>query len=287
MEKILTIDLGTTDFNSRCSMTADSYAIVAAWQGLPSRQTGWLEMSADDFATAIARGIATLAGRAAIGLRDVKAISFATQSNSFLLLDEDDRPLTPILLWPDLRAASLLPAFQDRCDLSTLTAVTGVRRLNAEFALAKLFYIQQTSSDRWTRTSKFCLISDYLTLLFTGQHVTELGAAGLTGMVDIHRCRWWPEMLERFGIDECRLPFWCGQVWTLGTFTANSSQTIRLPPRCRFVVGCLDQYAGAMGVGDVGPGMISETTGTVLAAVRLCKRSLAAGGCGYRRPSVP
>ena len=28
-----------------------------------------------------------------------------------------------------------------------------------------------------------------------------------------------------------------------------------LPAECRFVVGCLDQYAGAIGVGNVVPGM--------------------------------
>lgn len=34
------------------------------------------------------------------------------------------------------------------------------------------------------------------------------------------------------------------------------------------VVGCLDQYAGAIGCGNVRPGCMSETTGTVLATVR-------------------
>jgi xylulokinase len=37
---------------------------------------------------------------------------------------------------------------------------------------------------------------------------------------------------------------------------------------CRFIVGCLDQYAGAIGTGTVEPGRVCETTGTVLAAVR-------------------
>jgi sugar (pentulose or hexulose) kinase len=41
-----------------------------------------------------------------------------------------------------------------------------------------------------------------------------------------------------------------------------------LPVTCQFVVGCLDQYAGAIGTGTITPGAICETTGTVLAAVR-------------------
>jgi sugar (pentulose or hexulose) kinase len=53
-----------------------------------------------------------------------------------------------------------------------------------------------------------------------------------------------------------------------------------LPQNCRFVVGCLDQYAGAIGAGNTTPGAISETTGTVLASVRCADRfdsSLRAG----------
>jgi xylulokinase len=38
------------------------------------------------------------------------------------------------------------------------------------------------------------------------------------------------------------------------------------------VVGCLDQYAGAIGAGNVETGLVSETTGTVLAAVCLADR---------------
>ncbi|HTL28524.1 MAG TPA: FGGY-family carbohydrate kinase, partial [Tepidisphaeraceae bacterium] len=41
---------------------------------------------------------------------------------------------------------------------------------------------------------------------------------------------------------------------------------------CQFVVGCLDQYAGAIGTGTITPGAICETTGTVLAAVRCADR---------------
>ena len=43
---------------------------------------------------------------------------------------------------------------------------------------------------------------------------------------------------------------------------------IGLPRSCRFVVGCLDQYAGAIGTATVKPARVCETTGTVLAAVR-------------------
>ena len=106
----------------------------------------------------------------------------------------------------------------------------------------------------------------------TGRHVTEAGTAGLTGLLNIHRCRWWAEMLARFEIDEHCLPEVVRAGTDLGRIDPGVAEKFGLPATCRFVVGCLDQYAGAIGVGNVEPGMISETTGTVLATVRCTDR---------------
>ena len=54
---------------------------------------------------------------------------------------------------------------------------------------AKLLWLKRQAPEIWNRTRKLGMISDDLTLILTGQHVTEAGAAGLTGLLDIHRCR--------------------------------------------------------------------------------------------------
>ena len=51
------------------------------------------------------------------------------------------------------------------------------------------------TNSRFNEVRKVSLISDVLTEWFTGQHVTEAGASGLTGMVDVHRLEWIPEIV--------------------------------------------------------------------------------------------
>ena len=138
--------------------------------------------------------------------------------------------------------------------------------------LAKVLWLRDAGRKSGARQGTLCLISDYLTQLLTGQYVTEAGAAGLTGLVDIHHCGWWPEMLARFELAESRLTHRGSRGTDLGPITAEAARRFELPAACRFVVGCLDQYAGAIGVGNVEPGMISETTGTVLATVQCADR---------------
>jgi xylulokinase len=79
-------------------------------------------------------------------------------------------------------------------------------------------------------------------------------------------------MLARFELDEHKLPAVVRAGTDLGPVDSQAARRFGLPESCRFVVGCLGQYAGAIGAGNVEPGMISETTGTVLATVRCSER---------------
>ena len=268
MAKILAIDLGTTFYKvslfDRSGRLCDTCRIAPDIQNGPN---GLMEMTVDAFRDAVRRGIGQLRGRTESGLADVEAIAFATQTNSFVLLDAENHALTPIILWPDLRAAELAEEVRHRCDLEPFSATTGIPQMGAEFMVAKLLWLQQRMSPLWARTDKVALISDYLTLWFTGKHVTEAGAMGLTGLLDIHRCEWWPEMLQRFSLARSQMPAVVRAGTDLGPIDRQVAEEFGLPETCRFVVGCLDQYAGAIGAGNLEPGMVSETTGTVLATV--------------------
>jgi xylulokinase len=269
MAKLLTIDLGTTFF--KVSLFDGNGQLCDGCRVTPPIATdssGRMELLADAFLETLARGIGELRDRDADRLADVEAVTFATQTNSFVLLDGDNRPLTPIVLWPDLRATELDCDVRNRCSSPQFTATTGIPQMGAQFMVAKLLWLQRQQPDVWQRTKSVALISDFMTLYFTGKLATEAGAAGLTGLLDIHRCQWWPDMLRQFGLDESQLPEVVRAGTDLGPITPEAAERFGLPTDCRFVVGCLDQYAGAIGVGNLEAGMVSETTGTVLATVR-------------------
>lgn len=269
MPKILAIDLGTTYFKfaliDRDGRLRDTCQLALP---LDAAEPGRMEMSAAAFSDTIARGIATLGGRDDRQLADVEAVSLATQTNSFILLDSGDCPLTPIILWPDHRAEPLEAETRQRCAGAEFSATTGIPQLSHQFMLAKLLWLQRNSPRIWEQMRRLCLISDYLTLLLTGSHVTEAGTAGLTGLVDIHRCQWWPDMLDRFELEPAALPAIARAGTDFGPIDPRAARRFGLPLTCRFVTGCLDQYAGAIGVGNVEAGGVSETTGTVLATVQ-------------------
>ncbi len=275
---ILVCDLGTSYF--KLAMVDPSGQLAGLCRIRPpvrQPEPGWMELDARAFVEVLADGVAQLEAEVPGSVSAVTAVTFATQTNSFVLLDEGGRPLTPIVLWPDERAAAFEQEYRGRCLLPAAALTTGIPAVTRQYMAAKLLWLQRESPHTWEKTAKICLISDYLTLVLTGRHVTEAGAAGLTGLLDVHRCRWSAELLASLGIRPDCMPTPVRAGTELGPLDrcegfGGPTGRLRLSPSCRFVVGCLDQYAGAIGAGNTSAGCVSETTGTVLASVRCADR---------------
>ena len=115
---------------SRCSIaTAACATLCRIAPPIVAPRDGYMELPADAFGNVIVQGIAELRSRAGGDLSDVEAVTFATQTNSFVLLDAEDRPLTPLILWPDRRAAQLEEEVRRRCDIPGFSATTGFSRI--------------------------------------------------------------------------------------------------------------------------------------------------------------
>lgn len=271
MPHILTFDLGTTYF--KAALFDESGRLTALSRvrtPLEFPQEGWCEMSADGFVDAVHNAAGQLRQQAPQAYADVAGVGFATQANSFVLLDSAERALMPFIIWTDRRAGDVEPDLLPL--LANLRQTTGVPALSGEFSVAKLLWVAKYRPEVWNTARRMCYASDYLTFYLTGRHVTEAGMAALSGMVDVHKLQWWPTAMELVRPGNIAFPQVVRAGTEAGTILPGRAAELGLPSGCRMVVGCLDQYAGAIGAGNIQPGAISETTGTVLAAVRCSDR---------------
>ncbi len=266
MNHALIFDLGTTYFKA-VLFDAEGRALAVARRDTPivHPRPERAEITAAAFKSTVAQLVEELRGSAAEAFAAVRDISFATQTNSFLLLDERDEPMTPIIVWTDRRSVDIeLPALNDYRE-------TGIPGLGPYFTGAKLLWIRRHQPEVWRRARRFCLLSDYLTLWLTGRHVTEAGASGLTAMLDIHRLTWRGEALRLLHLDHITMPEVVRAGTPLGAVLPEVAAALGLPAGaggCRFTVGCLDQYASAVAADLLDEEGLCETTGTVLATVR-------------------
>ncbi|HEX8525099.1 MAG TPA: FGGY-family carbohydrate kinase [Tepidisphaeraceae bacterium] len=266
MPTFLTFDLGTTLY--KVALFDDMGRMLALERVAPDiehPEPGHWIVHPITVGKKLTEAAARLRQRVGDDWQQIAAVSFATQANSFTLLDEAQQPLMPFILWPDQRAQALAPRLDQISAIPRFRQITGMPRFGPLLGLAKLMTLPDSLRDR---SDGFCYLSDWFTHALTGQLCTEAGVAGLSGAYDVRNDRWWGEALEKVGMPIEWMPRIVCAGTNLGPVTAKAAEALHLPPTCCFVVGCLDQYAGAIGTGTVEEGTICETTGTVLAAVR-------------------
>jgi xylulokinase len=259
-DHLLALDLGTSYF--KAAIVSSSGRVIA----LARRPTpvlhpapGLWEMSADAVLSALSELCSELAS-AAPPHAVIAGVCAASQANTFILLDHEDVPLTPFILWPDSRARDLpLP------DLGDTAGLCGIPALDHEFAVAKLPLVLRSLGGR--SAARLAFLNDYITRWLTGRWTADASTASLTGLVDVHTNQWRPEALSRCGADDLLLGKLLRPSHVIGPLLPDRVRELQVSPGCKVITGSLDQYATMLGAGAAEPGIVAESTGTVLSAL--------------------
>lgn len=205
---------------------------------------------------------------AGISPNEIVSMSFASQANSFLLLNEDEQPLTPLILWPDERARQVpekLKLVSERDDFQKKTGLGGL--LSVHSMVVKIDWIQENQPDTWSEVRHIMTISDYLTFSLTGKKITDYSTFSLTGLLDLQEEKWWDAALSSLNINENYLNIPQRSGTFVGTLTESGSKQLGLSSDTKYFLGGLDHHMVGVGAGLPGTLNISESTGTVLACV--------------------
>lgn len=218
------------------------------------------EMVAGAFHTALVQ-----AGRSP---EAITGVSYCSQANTFLLLDRQDRPLTPLIIWPDLRAAPLSKNLEALTDTDVFLEASGQGLTGAQCMPAKLEWFKRYEPELWGRKARVLTLSDYFSLLLTGLCIGDSGTASLTGLWDLPQNRWNRSMLDFLELDARALP----ELHRPGALTVGISKSgtdwLGIPQGTPFTVGALDHHAAALGggIGHLAP--VSVSFGTSLVCFR-------------------
>jgi gluconokinase len=160
------------------------------------RRDGAAELDAEELVSACEAVLAEAGG-------GQEATGVSCFWHSLLLLDEGERPLTPVLLWQDRRAAIQAEELRACLDPAAVHDRTGCF-LHPSFWPAKLVWLRkQGMLDGARRVVSF---ADYLFLRLTGELRTTLSSASGSGLLDLRARAWDAELLEALGLDEELLP---------------------------------------------------------------------------------
>lgn len=195
---------------------------------------------------------------------DVVGLAVSSQGETTITLDKSGNPIYPALVWVDNRAALQAEVIARELG-DQVYQHTGIPEVLATWPACKIRWIKENEPDVFSRAAKFLLVQDYLIHRLSGQYVTDGSISCTTCFFDITTGQWWPAGIEAAGVDPSRLAEIALPGSPVGTITAESARELGLTTVVKVVAGGMDQSVGAIGAGNIRPGMISETTGAALA----------------------
>jgi gluconokinase len=198
--RVLALDVGSSSVRARLfDERARELEVRAQRTHEPRRgPDGSSELDADELVQA-SRAILDEAGGG------FDALGISCFWHSLLLLDDEGRPLTPVLLWDDRRAARQAGELAQRLDGERVHARTGCV-LHPSYWPAKLAWLQAERSDALAAARQVVSFGDYLFRGLTGELRTGLSTASGTGLLDLRARAWDAELLDTLGLDPALLP---------------------------------------------------------------------------------
>jgi xylulokinase len=193
----------------------------------------------------------------------VAAISIAVQRETFVLTDEEGKPLHDALLWMDERARNLLPEIDRAYGRDRVHQETG-KPLSANLTLGKLLWINRNQPGLNLPGARVCDVHAFLTRRMVGRFVTSSGCADPTGLYDMQRGCWDAPLIRVTGFDERQFPETLPPGEVIGELEEAAARACGLPPGVMLVSGLGDGQAAGLGAGVTRPGEAYLNLGTAV-----------------------
>ncbi len=266
MDYILALDLGTTavkvivfdeDGNALAKSTQE-YTLLT-----PSALE--VELPVETYWSAFKKGVAEVMAKSGVSPSKVKGLGISAQGETLIMADGDGHPLMNAIVWLDSRAQKEASELASHFGNEESYRITGQVEIVPTWPAAKILWLKRNMPDIYARTSHYLLIEDYFIHRLTGRYVCEGSLICSTVYWDIIRKRWWKGMLDFLAVDESQLPEIRESGEIVGSILPDIAKELGLSTETIVATGALDQACGAVGVGNIAPGVISENTGAALA----------------------
>ena len=219
----------------------------------------WSEQDPEAWWQAVQRAVEQLRATNASAFADIRGIGLSGQMHGAVLLDENEQPLRPAILWNDGR--SFREAQELGAEHPDLSHAMGVIPMPG-FTAPKLLWLARHEPEIFRAVRKVMLPKDYIRLKLTGAVVTEMSDAAGTWWLDEARRDWSDAALAATGLSRAHMPDLVEGSQPSGTVRSEIAQQWGLQGNVVVAGGGGDAAAGAVGLGAIEDGSAFISLGT-------------------------
>ena len=279
-ETFLGLDIGTSSVKA---LLVDGAQRTITETSIPlsvsRRHALWSEQDPSDWVKGVEAAVAEIRGRAPTEFAALSGVGLSGQMHGATLLDAEDKPLRPAILWNDGRSFAECAELKRR--VPDLEERTGNLAMPG-FTAPKMLWVAAHEPEIAKATRRVLLPKDYVRLSLSGEAFSEMSDASGTLWLDVGRRRWDEALLAATGLTAKAMP----------SLVEGSEVSAHLKPeiaaawglgrrKVPIAGGGGDNAASAIGVGatEPGAGFVSLGTSGVIFSVtdrfvRLPERTL-------------
>jgi xylulokinase len=262
----LGIDCGTQSTKT-IALDAESGRIIAsasrAYDVLPGLPPGHLEQDPATWSNAVDETVqeivATLGGRRS----EINGIGVSGQQHGFVPLDGEGGVIRPAKLWCDTSTVAECDQIRDHFGGSAAVIEKVGMDMLPGFTAPKILWLKNHERENFARLKTILLPHDYLNFYLTGQVSMEYGDASGTALMDVRTRTWARDVLDFIDpalID--KLPALGSSRKPAGTLLPLLAKRWNLSGDIAISAGGGDNMMGAIGTGNVAPGVVTASLGT-------------------------
>ena len=190
------LDLGTT--GCKISVFKESgECIDRIYNEYPvSRTRSGHEIDAND----LLAGVMDVVSKAVKKYDCFGGIGVTSFGESFVMLDENDAPLHPIILYTDPRGQGECDELVEKIGFDRIVEITGVSPA-AMYGLPKLMWLKNNKPELYNKAKRVLLIEDYIVYMLTKVAQIDYSLATRTLAFDIKNLCWSKEIFQVAGVD--------------------------------------------------------------------------------------
>lgn len=230
---------------------------------LPNLPAGAKEQHPQTWREATVKAIKQALKAAKASAAEVKAIGVSGQQHGFVPLDKDGNVIRPAKLWCDTATATECDDITRSVGGTEATVKTMGNAVLPGFTASKILWMKKREPRNFAKLATILLPHDYLNWWLTGRTVMEYGDASGTALLDVRSRTWAKPVLDAIDADlASKLPPLQSSDQPAGTLQAATAKALGLSTDVLVSAGGGDNMMGAIGTGNVRPGVITASFGT-------------------------
>ncbi len=262
----LGIDSGTQSTKT-IALDLDSGEILAsassAYRLIDGLPAGHLEQDPQTWIDAVDSTIRECLAKLGERKAEVSAIGVSGQQHGFVALDKKNKVIRPAKLWCDTSTIAQCKELESEFGGSEELIQLAGNPILPGYTAPKILWLKENEPANYKALETVLLPHDYINFYLTGERVMEYGDASGTGLMDVRTRQWSEPLINAIDPDlaEC-LPPIASSRRALGLLRDSLREQWGLEKSPVVSAGGGDNMMGAIGTGNVQPGVVTVSLGT-------------------------